>query len=156
MMKWIVIFAVLISGGILGYMYYQLELVPASTENIPPPPVTNSIRIYDAFNDGVHRYDGQIRLPHSCFSLKINIAPDPKDSRIAVIALVTKDNMLDLKLCAQITTSYPFEEVYDAPGDTAVRLTLNGEELPVRLVKTAWQNPKGAVVNTSEKTTPAQ
>ena len=141
------------SGGILGYMYLQLEQSSSgAATSIAPVATSKAVRIFDGFNDGVHRYDGQIRLPHSCYSVAISIKPDIENPGTVIINLVTTDNMLDLTLCAQLPTAYPFEEVYDAPLDTAVRLMLNGKELPVRVVKTSWVNPKGYIMNSSGAT----
>lgn len=152
-----VLIVFIISGGILGYMYVQLEQGDNSVATTTAPIAERkSVRIFDGYNDGVHRYDGQIRLPHSCYSVSISIKPDPEDAHTVIIALVTKDNMLDLTLCVQIPTTYPFEEVYDAPADTGVRLTLNGSELPVHVMKTSWINPKGNTVNSNNTTPPAK
>ncbi len=143
----------IISGGILGYMYVQLEQGDNSVATSTAPIAERkSVRIFDGYNDGVHRYDGQIRLPHSCYSVSISIKPDPEDAHTAIITLVTKDNMLDLTLCVQIPTAYPFEEVYDAPADTAIRLMLNGKELPVHVIKTNWVSPKGNILNSTNIT----
>ncbi len=146
-----VITVLIISGGILGYMYVQLQQSDSSVATTTPPIANSkSVRIFDGFNDGVHRYDGQIRLPHSCYSVGISMKPDTDNPATAIISLVATDKMLDLSLCAQIPTTYPFEEVYDAPADTAVRLMLNGKELPVHVVKTTWVNPKGDILNAKD------
>ena len=157
MLKWMALIVVIISGGILGYMYVQLEegdsSIATSTTTIAD---RKSVRIFDGYDDGVHRYDGQIRLPHSCYSVSISIKPDPDEPHAAIITLLATDKMLDLTLCAKITTTYPFEEVYDAPADTAIRLMLNGKELPVHVIKTNWVNPKGNTVNSNNIAPPAK
>ncbi len=152
-----VLIVFIISGGILGYMYTQLEQTDGSqATSTAPIALSKAVRIFDGYNDGVHRYDGQIRLPHSCYSVAISIKPDLETPGTIIISLVTTDKMLDLTLCAQLPTAYPFEEVYDAPADTPVRLMLNGRELPVHVVKTNWVNPKGDILNSTNPTPPAK
>ncbi len=152
-----VLIVLIISGGILGYMYVQLgQGDGGATATAAPIADSKAIRIFDGFNDGVHRYDGQIRLPHSCYSVVVSIKPDTENSGTVIISLVATDKMLDLTLCAQIPTAYPFEDVYDAPVDTPIRLMLNGKELPVRVVKTNWVNPKGDILNSSGNTPQAK
>ena len=147
----------IISGGILGYMYTQLEQSDGSVATSTAPIAdSKAVRIFDGYNDGVHRYDGQIRLPHSCYSVAISIKPDSEFPGTVIIYLVTTDKMLDLTLCAQLPTVYPFEEVYDAPADTAVRLMLNGRELPIHVIKTNWVNPRGNILNSNGATPQAK
>ena len=152
MFKWTLAVVVIISTAILGYMYYQLEQISGTPEITVTPP-TNAVRIIDAFSDGIHRYSGSVRLAHSCYAVDQTIGTDPKNPNTVIITLISKDKMLDQKLCAQIPTSYPFEEVYEGPPETQVKLLLDERELPVRLVKTAWQSPSGDIINTIEKPT---
>lgn len=149
MVKWIILTALIISGGVLGYLYIQLEKGNLNSI-LPLPPQTHSVQVFDGYNDGVHRYDGEIRLPHSCYTVDISAAPDRKFANTVHIALVAKDKMLDYSLCAQIPTAYPFEEVFDGPEDMSVRLTLNGNDVPVHVEKTTWVNPKGNTVTPVE------
>ena len=150
MIKWILTIVILISSAILGYMYVELEQI-SSTPEIIPIPTTNTVRIVDAYSDGVHRFTGQVRLGHSCYSLDTAVHADPKDPNVVIITLTSKDKMLDQKLCAQIPTAYPFEEVFEGPSTMTARLVLDEKELPVRLIKTAWQSPGGDVTNLIEK-----
>ncbi len=157
MLKWMLLIVFIISGGILGYMYVQLEQTDSSVATSTAL-IANSkaARIFDGFNDGVHRYDGQIRLPHSCYSVAMSIKPDTENPGTVIISLTTTDKMLDLSLCVQLPTVYPFEEVYDAPADTVIRLMLNGREVPVHMVKTNWVSPKGNILNSTNANSPAK
>ena len=146
-MKWIFISAFTIATAIMGYFYLTLQ-------STPPPPVvitaatsTRTLLVLHAFKDGEHRFDGQIKLPHSCYSLDAQAELDPKNPDAIVLALTSTDKMLDQALCAEIPTNYQFEALVDAPEDAAVSATLNGNDLPITLKEIDWESAAGSYFN---------
>ena len=148
MLKWVIAIAVIISGSILGFMYYQLGQYSTEVEVTTPLPSISTIRIVDGYKDGIHRLSGVVKLPHSCYSVAATTVVDHEVDPIGVsIVLRSKDNILDQPVCAQIRTRYPFEVLVEAQKDVAIKLVLDGEELPTAVTQTDWQSPAGNVVN---------
>jgi|SRR3989338_4756538 len=144
MIKWITIVAFVFSGLILWFLFQGLSLNPPTSA----PPSSNTITIMHAYKDGVHRYIGALRLPHSCYDqLDPLVSSNAKMPNSVILSLTTRDKMLDPRLCFQITTTYPFEAITDAPEDAKMILRVNGESVPVNLVETAWQDPRGTILN---------
>jgi hypothetical protein len=151
MSKWIALFVLIISGSILGYFYYELENVTSDTPVIIPVVNTHALRVYHSFNSGEHRYAGEIKLPHSCYELKVTeIASDPHDHTKYTITLTSIDRMLDVRLCVKIPTRYGFDVLITAPEGIHTSLVVDGAETPMRLIETDWQNPKGNSITTPD------
>lgn len=146
MNKWIALCVLIFSCSILGYFYVELENT-RSESFVTPPPVSSAIRVVHSYKDGVHRYTGTVKLPHSCYGLTPDENPtSQKDPEKFVIILISTDRLLEQRLCAKISTRYPFEVITDAPEHIITALTLDGVEMPIHLVETMWQNPKGTTV----------
>lgn len=146
--KWIALCVLIISTSVLGYLYFELENVTGDTLPIVPRvDTTHALRVFHSYNSGEHRYMGEIKLPHSCYEIKVTeIASDPKDPTKYTITLKTTDRMLDVRLCAKIPTRYPFDVLITAPDKINTILIVNGVETPMRLVETAWQSPEGNTI----------
>ena len=154
MTKWIIITSLLITLGIFGFFYMQSLKDsglgdPDAATNLP---AANEIPMVHSFNDGVHRYGGQLKLAHSCYSVTAETIGDPADHRVQRITLKVVDNMAKEGFCSQIVTRYPFEVILDAPEDITTTLEVNGAVVPTKIVEVAWQNPKaGGYLNPIEK-----
>lgn len=145
--KWIALFVVIISTSILGFLYFELQNVTSDTPPLIPHVNLHTLRVFHSFNSGEHRYMGEVKLPHSCYELKVSdVVFDPKDPKKYTITLTSVDRMLDMRLCVKIPTSYPFDVLITAPEKINTSLVINGTEMPMRLVETAWQNPNGNTV----------
>ena len=155
MTKWIIITSLFIALGIFGFFYRQAMndsslADPDAAANVP---AANEVVMVHSFNDGVHRYAGQLRLAHSCYSVTAETIGDPADHRIQHITLKVIDNMAKEGFCSQITTRYPFEVILDAPQDITTTLEVNGAVVTTKIVEVAWQNPKaGGYLNPIERT----
>lgn len=150
MTKWIVFFALIVSGSILGYMFYSLQQNSIEAEGPAPSVSIGAIRIVDGFKDGIHRLSGTVKLPHSCYSVKTDSIVDANDASKVILTLTSRDNMLDQSVCAKIRTRYPFETIIEAQKDITIRLVLDGAEFPVVVAQTDWQNPSGSIINTDK------
>lgn len=148
MTKWIAAIVLIISGSILGYLYVELNKVESGTAQLPPPEAENTVRVVHSYKDGVHRYAGQIKLPHSCYAVGAEaVIPFEEPSKVT-IALITKDNLLSEKICSSIRTRYPFEVIADAPENAVVTLTQDGVVQPIKIIETNWQDSYSRQYNT--------
>lgn len=145
--KWVIFFSVLIAGASLWFILLRPSMetsgdVPAAVSSDP-----RALTITHAFKDGVHRYDGAIRLPHSCYDVEGDVTHDPRDPSRLTLVLQTKDRMLEQNLCVKILTRYPFELVTDAPQEVTTTLLVDGVNMPINLIETEWVNPRGTILN---------
>lgn len=147
MLKWIVIAVAIIAGSIMTYFYVNLENMQGNLHTLPPVEEQGTVRVLHAFQDGLHRLVGQLRLPHSCYSVTSDVMLDPKNAEVIIVALKTKDNILEQGFCSQITTSYPFDHHIEASQSAIITLTVDGKPTPIRIVETKWQSPKGVILN---------
>ncbi len=152
--KWIAFIVLLISASLLGYFYYELERTSFENEIpstiVPTIPKASEIRIFHSFKDGIHRYTGDVKLPHSCYSLDTGVIRNAKDPSSVTVVLTSTDRMLEQRLCAKIQTNYSFEALVDTPNISTLHLTvkLDGDDLPFRLVETQWQGAQGTMLTT--------
>lgn len=147
MTKWLFLVVLVISGGIMTFLYVDLQRMEQNIDALPKPDAPNTIRVVHAFKDGIHRYSGQIKLPHSCFSVHTDALRDSVSAPLELIlAITTKDNLLEQAICSQITTRYPFEVIAEAPENVVATLRINDEERPIRIVETTWQSTGGATM----------
>jgi len=152
--KWIAFIVLLISGSLLGYFYYELERtsleVETATTTLPIIPKTSGIRLFHSYKDGIHRYTGEVKLPHSCYSLDTQVRRDPKDPTSLVVVLTSTDRMLEQRLCSKIQTGYSFEAVVETPdvNNLNVTLLLDGNDVPFHIVETQWQGAQGTILTT--------
>lgn len=147
MTKWLIIIVVLISGAILSYIYVALGISSTSagsSNTMVRQPV--GVKIYHAEKDGVQRYSGEIKLPHSCFALKAEAKTHPEDPTTLIIELKAVDNILNEAICAQFSTGYPFEVMIETPTPQHVVLRYNGKDRKMRLIERAWVNA-GQMIN---------
>lgn len=148
MTKWIVIIVLVISGSILGYVYIQLNNVESGTSIPVPVEPENTIHIVHSYKDGIHRFAGQIKLPHSCYTVTADAVIPLDDTSKMNIALTTKDNLLSEKICSSIRTRYPFEVITDAQQNITTTLTIDGALQPIKITETNWQDSQGTQYNT--------
>ena len=146
MTKWIVLIAFVISGSILGVMYYQLGKLSteSGSESAQNP---NAVHIVDGYKDGFHRLSGVIKLPHSCYSIKADSSVKFDAHDDVTVSIVSKNNLLDQAVCANIRTRYPFETIVEGPKVITVHLVVDGVEVPTVVSQVDWLNPAGNVVN---------
>jgi hypothetical protein len=147
MTKWIILFAVLLSGSILGFMYVQINRTPTGDSTDAAVQDLNAVRVVDGYKDGFHRLSGTIRLPHSCYSLKTDASVRFDALDDVTITIITKDNILGQAVCANIVTRYPFQTIVEAPKVITLHLIVDGVEVPTIVEHVDWQNPSGNVVN---------
>lgn len=145
--KWIVLLSVLIAGA--GLWFVLMRPAVETGSNVPPAVSLNpnALTIVHAFKDGVHRYDGILRLPHSCYDVTSEVVRNARNPDVLTLTLKTKDKMLEQNLCVKILTRYPFEIITDAPQDITTTLLVDGMNIPIKLIETEWTSPRGSVLN---------
>jgi hypothetical protein len=128
MMKWIITTSVLIGVAIFAYFYLSLnspEIVP----QVPTPNFstsTQTVTVLHQYKDGVHRYTGYIKLPHSCYRTYQSAALDPDDSKKVILNIKTADYFDPTQSCAQIMTRYAFDMIIDHEAElTPILLELD-------------------------------
>lgn len=152
--KVVAFLAVIVAGGALAFLYYELQTAPLSTE--PSVYVTTvadrSVKVVHAFQDGIHRYSGSFRLPHSCYEVTKAAVRDPLDpDRVDVLLqFTTKDRSADFKPCAEYATTYPFELMVDTEEHAAVRAEIDGKQVSLRVTESTWLSPRGTVVTSPQ------
>lgn len=144
--KWLALIVLLLSSVVLGFLY--LEAQNTSVDFQAPDP--KAVRVVHSFQDGVHRYSGGITLPHSCYDVNLDEAPQESTTH-HILKLTAIDRMLDQRLCAKIPTRYPFETVIDAPENITTSMMVNNIPVPIILIESGWVNPKGTLVNTAHQ-----
>jgi len=145
MFKFIIIGALIVSSlGLFG-IFILLEKnvsAPLALGNVG----TSTVIVTHSYDTGNHRFTGDIKLPHSCYDLRLNEnGADPYDPTKFVIKLESSDLMLEQRLCAKIATRYPFQMVVEGPENMKVRLTLNGAPVPIELKETPWVELRGNI-----------
>jgi hypothetical protein len=147
MLKWVILSAIVIGGGTLAFFNWQIQKMEADPSKIPANVVSEGgIRLFHAFNSGVHRYVGEVKLPHSCFSLSSEVVRDQRQQSTALIKLHSTDKRLERTVCSGFSTPYGFDVLIEAPADLSVSVQLNGKPLRVTLVQTAWESGVGTVI----------
>lgn len=146
MFKWIALSVIVIASGVLGYLYLSLKNLEMNPSEIPPIEAANTVRVFHSFNDGIHRYAGAIKLPHSCFSIDTQISYDGKEGRNIILSITTKDNILEERVCSQISTRYQFDNVVDAPESSSFLLYVDGVARPTKITEKSWANPRGTII----------
>lgn len=146
MMKFIFFGVLLFSSVGLWFIFTHLE-----EERSAPLSLgiygTSTVTVTHSYDSGVHRFTGEIKLPHSCYDLRLDEnGADPYDPSKFTIILKSSDLMLEQRLCAKIMTRYPFQLVADGPEHMEVTLTLNGTKLPMQLKETSWVQLKGNII----------
>lgn len=145
-MKLIVAGVIIFSAAGLWFIFSQLE------RDVSPPlsavgEGTSTVMITHSYNSGEHRITGEIKLPHSCYDLRLDEqGTDPYDPTKFVIILHSSDLMLEQRLCAKIVTRYPFQLVVDGPENMKFSLTLNGVKTPIQIKETEWVELRGNIV----------
>lgn len=142
MLRWIIFISLLITAAIAGYFYVQTEKNGGTPPQILPNQSTSktpgAIHVEHAYKDGVHKFSGKIRLPHSCYTVRPE-AVVSTDLTEVTLQLTTDDHITDLKICTQITSSFPFETIAEAAEHITLHVKVNGKEVPSDMTDVAWQ-----------------
>jgi hypothetical protein len=148
MMKWIIVIASILTGIILVFLYKNIDKMLADPGTIPETVQVDDKRIFliHAYQDEVHRYGGELRLPHSCFAISTNVITDAKEKNTAKAFVTTEDRMLDTKICAQIPSKYQFEFQVDAPENLSLKLYVNDEEREFTERRVQWNSASGTFI----------
>lgn len=146
MLKWITFLVIIIAGSILSYFYIELKNLEETPTLLPPIETPNTVRIVHSFSDGIHRYTGNIKLPHSCYSLQTQMIQSPDLEKVVTLSIETKNSITEQRFCSQIPTRYQFETIADAPEDVHLILRVDGVVRPTSIKETAWTNPTGTII----------
>ena len=109
----------------------------------------NKVVTAHAFKDGIHRYSGVFKLPHSCFL--VDETGTFSGGRMLVNFKVS-DEHLTKTPCLNITTRYPFTVLVEAPGNVEAVFFINDVEVPSQIRTVEWQSVAGTMVDTSATT----
>lgn len=140
MTKWLIIITLLITVGIFGFLFTQTVQTPVDGADRQLP-ASNELAVVHSYKDGVHRYAGRLRLSHSCYAVSAETQTDPSNPKNQRIVIAVVDNMAKEGFCTQLATRYPFQVLLDAPEDVSTTLEVNGNEVPMKIYETGWQNP---------------
>ena len=64
MMKWPFFIVLAISGGILWYLYTNLDNSALTSNGTATSGIQSVIAVTHSYQDGVHRFSGEIKLSH--------------------------------------------------------------------------------------------
>ena len=136
----ILLFILLALGGALWtyFIYGPKNISLSSREGTVASQLEGQIPIIHAYNDGIHRFTGTIRLPHSCYALHASTTyvPGNTESPGAIeVALITTDLETGERTCFSIPTSYAFDVAEEGLRDATLRVTVNGEPTLFRLTE---------------------
>lgn len=146
MYKWLFLSVLLISGGILWVLYsniYKLDKTPGEE------PVTSSsiVHVTHAFKDEIHRFSGEIKLPHSCYATRVEVVPDVTSKNAYIISIVTTDRMLEQSICLKIPTRYPFMVLAEAPEDISFTLMVDNKLTEMRVTNVDWVSSSETILD---------
>lgn len=143
--KRIFIIALVLSAALIGGLFYWLDSAPLPNAAVLAQ--KNAVALTHSAKDGIHRYVGEITLPHSCYTIKAEIRANPKDVTERIVTVASTDHLLDMKVCASIPTKYPVDVLteLDAAPKT-VRLLVDGKEVQAVVREREWQSPRGNTV----------
>ncbi|KKU79074.1 MAG: hypothetical protein UY04_C0018G0010 [Parcubacteria group bacterium GW2011_GWA2_47_7] len=145
MYKWIFLIVLIISGGILWLLYTNIDKLEKTPGEVPVSSA-NIVRITHSFKDEVHRFTGEIKLPHSCYAIKTEIVPDSTKENALVISITSTDRMLAQSICMNLPTRYPFEVITEAPEDVNYELRVDGKILSIRVTEVDWASAEGTLL----------
>lgn len=143
--KRIFIIVFLITAGIFGFFYYDLNYSEKSM--VVGDGASTSETVFTArhyYKDGVHKLLGEITLPHSCYEVNKRIQKTSNFPEKFTVIIVATDHFLDQPVCANFRTKYPFVLVFEADENVEVAAVLNSEPIRVELTRQGdWFDPKG-------------
>ena len=147
MAKWVIVLSLI--GGLVILFFFQKELkTTAVDQSVTAISSPDTVTMVHGFKDGIHRYAGEITLPHSCFSTAIDARRDPKRPLRVVLTILTVDQITGgLNFCFKLPTKYPFETIVEAPTDVTPTLSVDGKEFPVRIIEAPWHDTRGTILN---------
>ena len=148
-MKWIVLAVLLISGTILGFLYYSIKDMERNPDKLPLPVSEDALTIAHAYKDGAHRFAGYMYLPNSCHDVRASIVRDGKISENFELRVTTRDKQLETAFCSQLRTRYYFHVLEEGPELYNLKFYVSGKEHPYKLVEGKWQS-EGATLQTSQ------
>lgn len=143
MTKWIIVASI----GVALVVFYMTSAELGAPAKPVPVEEAQRVTLVHAFKDGVHRYSGSIKRPHSCYGVDVRSHRDPRNTSRILLELETQDNYRPGAYCSTIMTPYPFETIVEAPSGVTAKLTIDGVESPVAIIESEWQNARGTLLN---------
>jgi hypothetical protein len=138
MWKAILILGLIFGGALIAVMYTVVNEDVHGGIIPPTGSPLQTVALTAQYQNGVHRYYGEVKLPHSCYSLDRSIGQSPDDPNIIRITLVSKDKTGQLSPCAQVTTGYPFDLFFPGRKDMRPEILLDGNILPLVVTEREW------------------
>lgn len=139
MLKIVVGLGILFAAALFA-LFYAVTTQDARDGIIPPPPraVPEAVTIFAQYQDGIHRFTGEIPLPHSCYLLTRSVEARSSNPKVAVINIRTEDKSAILDTCSHITTRYPFDVTYAGEANVTPIIEVDGTAIPVKVVRREW------------------
>ncbi len=150
MFKRLVLWSGLITLVLLGGLFWFLDHTPPPVEKVGK----DVIAVTHMYKDGTQRYVGEVKLPHSCYSIRQEFVRDPMDDTRGTIVITSTDKLLEMRVCSSISTGYAFDVLTDSEKPLTVTLTLDGVEKTISVRDRPWQSARGTTVNDPIGTSP--
>lgn len=145
-MKWMFLLVLIIAGGILSFLYINLDKAGVAPATPGLDSSTKEVVVIHSFKDGTHRFSGEIKLPHSCYSIDADTAIDPKKINTLTIQITTRDRSREWSPCANFATGYEFSVIADASEDVSYSLEVDGKQQRMSARESKWESSTGTVV----------
>ncbi len=148
MTKWLFLVVLVVAGGVLGFLYVNLDKVEVPLNISDSDTAANEVVVTHAFKDGAHRFSGEFKLPHSCYSTDAITVIDPKKINALIIQIATRDRSLEWSPCAIYTTRYEFIVIADEPENISFTLEIGGKQQRISVKEVSWESSSGAIIRT--------
>ena len=153
MTKWLLITSLILTLFIFGFFYLRVSnIATPQTATTTTSATDDEVNLLHSFKDNVHRYSGQLKLPHSCYTVTTEAQRDPSRNDHYNIMIHVVDNLAQQGFCSKIATRYPFEVLIDAFEGISLTLEVNGKEIPVHITESEWNTPNGSYITPLNKT----
>ena len=132
---WVLLVIVLISAGAIYYNNIKVNDTAAESarqqalsQEESRPDITINVKYQ--FKNGVHYFLGDLELPNACYAHNAEVKKHENDIEIALTTTAPTDPNL---ICAEVITAKPFKVQFEAPQDTIIYATLNGETVNLNI-----------------------
>jgi hypothetical protein len=136
----------LIFGAILFVLFFSVVSEMAKGDAQIAATRENTNTIFAQYQSGVHRFYGEIRLPHSCYLLTRKAIMDTKDPTVVYVDITTTDKSSESNSCSRVMTRYLFDVIQEGEENLNPKLRVDGVVLPSNVVRKSWGTGKEVII----------